>query len=74
MVTAFPLKQGFMNLTSGDYGVQESRLIHCEADGEVTLTFLDGTTANYTMVAGADRALGTSVINITIVSGSFSLA
>ena len=75
MVTAFPLVQGKTLLTTGVFGVGGSRLVHCEVDGAIKITFEDGGTLDsYSMIAGEDRALGTTAKGIEILSGTFSIA
>ena len=75
MVTAFPLVQGKISLTTGVFGVGASRLVHCESDGTIKLTFEDGgTLASYSMIQGEDRALGTTAKTVEILSGTFSIA
>lgn len=59
---AFPLFPGYTNLTSGTY--ENVRLIHCVEDGEVSVTWADGTEEPaLAMLTGDDFAFpsGTSV-------------
>ena len=73
------LQKGLINLGPGTYKAES--VIHCEADGDVTLTWKDGspennftpTTTDYSMVAGEDRAIY-DVDLVTINSGTFTLS
>lgn len=71
MVTALPLQQGLLNLTAGTF--TSVTIVHCELDGTITLTWEDGTTTDYTMVAGADVFVYEAV-SVTIIAGTFTLA
>ena len=73
------LQKNLVNLTSGTY--QAESVIHCEADGDLVLTWKDGTPENgfvptttpYSMVKGEDRAIY-DVALVEIVSGTFTMA
>jgi len=69
IVQAMPLLEGKVNLTSGTHSANE--LIHCVADGTVTITWATGTTASIDMVAGEDYAFEGDV---TITSGTFHIS
>ena len=75
MITAFPLVQDKINLTTGTITITGNRLAHCEVDGTLTLNFKDGSTPlAYEMRAGEDRLLPTSIVSVTITLGTFSFA
>ena len=71
MVTCLPLQKDKINITSGTFG--GANVIHCEADGDIKLNWLDGTNTTYSMVAESDRFSYESA-SITVVSGTFTLA
>ena len=72
MITVFPLEKGLVNLGAGEKrrGIY---LIHCEADGEVIITWRDGTTTTYAMKEGDDRGVLDSDY-VEVSSGTFSFA
>ncbi len=75
MVAAFPLVQGKIALGAGVYSTGQSKLIHCETDGNVKLHFADGTElASYAMIGGDDRLLGETISGVEVLSGTFSIA
>ena len=64
------LQKGLMNLTSGSF--QGTTIAHCDADGDITITWDDDTTDTYSMVAGQD--VGTyDAKSVEVVSGTFTL-
>jgi len=73
------LQKGLVNLGTGTYPAES--IIHCEADGDIKLTWKDGTpengftptTTDYSMVAGEDRGIYDVAI-VEIVSGTFTMA
>ena len=71
MVTALPLQQNKINVTSGTFAAVT--IIHCEADGDITLNWPDGTNTSYSMIAESDR-FSYEAVSVTIVSGTFTLA
>lgn len=68
LIQAMPFTEGKINITSGD--VTGFRLIHCVADGGLTLTFPSGNTVDVTMVAGDDRSIKRGS-TATVTSGTF---
>ena len=67
VIQATPLLEGRINLTTGTITIK--RLIHCEADAELTLHFSGGD-ETYNMAAGDDR---TYTGTLTIVSGTVTV-
>ena len=67
-VTAMPLKKGYNNITTGSCN---PAIIHCAADGTLTVTWSDESQTTETFIAGEDRSAG-NVRLVTIVSGTFS--
>ena len=65
------LQQGTINLGAGVYPA--GSVIHCELDGSITLTWNDGTTTVYAMVAGMDRGIYDAK-TVEITSGTFTMA
>ena len=73
------LQKGLVNLGTGTYPAES--VIHCEEDGEIVLTWKDGTpennftptTTNYSMLKGEDRAIYDAEL-VEIVSGTFTMA
>ena len=78
-LTVFPLQKGLINLGPGTYPAEA--IIHCEADGDLVLTWNDATpennftptTTNYSMITGDDRAIY-DVDIVEIVSGTFTMS
>jgi len=64
VVQAVPLVLGKINVGAGDY--KATSLIHCEADGSITLS--DGVTV-YAMTAGMDRGYEGE---FTVTAGTFT--
>ncbi len=72
-IQAMPIVEGKIGLTSSDGAGLVGTIIHCIADGAVTVTFETAGTESVNMVAGDDRSLprGSSVL---ITSGTFDMA
>lgn len=69
-VQAFPLAQGLINLTSTDGAIAGVSLVHCAADGTITITWSDATTTDVDMIQGEDYAI-VDATSVTISSGTF---
>ena len=67
-VTAMPLKKSYNKI---DAGSCNPAIIHCDADGDLTITWQDDSTTTESFVAGEDRSAG-NVKLATIASGTFS--
>jgi hypothetical protein len=72
MTTVFTLEKGLINLGAGEKrkGIY---LVHCETDGEIIITWRDGTTSTYAMKEGDDRGVIDSDA-VEVSSGTFSFA
>jgi len=68
--TAMPLKRGFNKITSGTCNPS---IIHCDADGQLTVSWHEGDDTTELFVEGEDRG-AQNVSSVTIVSGTFSFA
>ena len=71
MYTAMPLVKGKINVTSGQF---TGSVVHCEADGDIEITWVNGGTDVISLVAGDDRGLTPNVKFVTVNSGTFSFA
>ena len=69
VVQAFQLKEGKVNLDSGTHNV--GKVIHCVADGDITIDWGNGNSDNIAMVAGEDYAINN--LSVTINSGTFHI-
>ena len=71
------LQKGLVNLGAGTYTAES--IIHCESDGDFTLTWNDATpnvpatTTSYSMIAGEDRGIY-DADTIEITAGTFTMA
>ena len=66
--TALKLQKGMNKVTSGTF---HPHVIHCDEDGSLEVTWLDGTTTTEEFFAWDDRD-ATEVKSVTVVSGTFS--
>ena len=72
-IQAFPLIQGQVNLTSGTY--TDIHLIYCVADGNITITWPDGTTSTIICAANDVFTVGSNQqVEVVAASGTFHLA
>ncbi len=69
--TALPLQKGFHRITSGT-GITAD-VVHCDAAGDLIVTWLDDTISTESFAAGDDRDLK-SVKSVEISTGTFSFA
>ena len=67
--SALPLIKGQNKVTTGTF---KPEVVHCDADGDLTVTWLDATTSTESFVAGEDRDTKGRVTSVAIVSGTFS--
>lgn len=70
-VQAMPLIKGKINITSGTF--EEISLIHCVADGTITINWKDLTTTDLFCVEGNNFSF-IDPTSITISTGTFHLA
>ena len=75
-IQALEIQQGKNAVTStdgiGSDGVfAGAKVVHCVADGSITVTFKSGQTEAVAMVAGEDRTLNS--LDIEITSGTFDV-
>lgn len=75
-IQALEIQKGLNAVTSTDGAASDGvfrnvMVVHCRADGSITVTFDDGTTEAVAMVAGEDRTLGG--LDIDITAGTFDL-
>lgn len=71
-IQCMPFAAGLIGLTNGTY--DDVSLIRCNTDGELTLSWKNGTTDTVSMVAGDYRSIPGMQASITINSGSFDFA
>lgn len=70
-IQAFPLQQGKIGITTGSHS--DIDIIHCIADGSITLTWYDGNTDAVACVAHDDYCVKNAK-TVEITSGTFNLA
>lgn len=69
--SALPLEKGLNKIdTATDIKVS---VAHCDLDGSLTVTWLDGSTSTEEFVAGEDRDMR-STSKVTIIDGTFSFS
>jgi len=74
MTNVFPLTKGKISLTTGTISLGVNKLVHCEADGALTIIWADNsTTPNVALIAGDDRSIP-GATGVTITAGTFSIA
>jgi len=73
MVTTLPIKAGWIAKAAGKYS--KVNLIHCDADGVVSVLPRHGAAFDLSLVAGEDRMFDKPIPKaVTITSGTFSFA
>lgn len=69
--SALPLEKGLNKISVGiDI---KAKVAHCDEDGTLTVTWLDGSTSDEVFIAGEDRDIKATE-SVTILLGVFSFA
>ncbi len=71
-VQSMPFVQGYIDLTTGT--VTGRGVILCKVDGSVQLNFVDETNKTVTMSEGQDRSLPSTIVSVTVLTGTFDFA
>lgn len=70
-IQAFPLVEGFINLSVDDSPVTKVTLVQCLTDGDITITFNSGNTKTVSLFYGDIYSLP-DAHSVAIVSGTFN--
>ena len=70
-IQAFPIKDGFCNLTTGTHN--DITLFHCVVDGDAIVTWPSGNTDTLACIEGDDVACP-GATSVQVSSGTFHLA
>ena len=70
--SAFPLLPGKWRISTGIF--KNTKAIRCFEDASIQITALDGTTANYDLVAGTDTSIGFIHQSLSVLTGVVSIA
>ena len=69
IIQAVEVQPGLWGISSGIY--ENVRLVHCIEDGDLTVTFLDGTAQTISLITGDDVSL--DGLTVEVLSGTFAL-
>jgi len=72
--TVLELQKGKVNVAVGAGPFKGNLVAHCEADGELEITWDDDTTTTYTMTTGSDVEIRDAQMKeVSVVSGTFTI-